>query len=181
MTYNRTERTLPILKNPRHELMAQELAKGANATAAYIAAGYKSYTSNSSRLRRDPVVVARVEELLASGAERTVVTVQSIVEELAKIGFANMLDYVTLEPDGDAVLDLTRLTRDQAAAISEVIVAEYKGRRGAKARGMRKVKFKLYDKKAALINLGNHLGMFKDKAELEMPQFIERDKLDREV
>ena len=172
---------MPILKNPKRELMAQALAKGATALEAYKRAGYAPESGNARRLRCEPEVAARVEELLARGAERTTVTIQRVVEELAKIGFANMLDYVTLGPDGDAFLDLSSLTRDQAAAISEVIVADYKDGRGAKARDMRKIKFKLHDKKAALVNLGNHLGMFKSKAEAETPQVVKADKLDRDV
>ena len=173
---------MPILKNPKHEVFAQEVAKGVHCYVAYVSAGYRSVPSRASRLRRSPEMDARINELLLQGAERTVVTVQSVVEELAKIGFANMMDYVDIGPDGDAYLDMSRLTRDQAAAISEVIVNDAKGARGAKSRGKRQVKFKLHDKKAALVNLGNHLGMFKQQTDAAPPpQFIERDKFDREV
>ena len=46
--------------------------------------------------------------------------------------------------------DLSTLTREQAAAVREVSVDD------------RKVRFKLYDKRAALVDLGKHLGAFKE-------------------
>jgi hypothetical protein len=39
-----------ILTNPRHELFAQELAKGRSATEAYMLAGYKPCRQNAARL-----------------------------------------------------------------------------------------------------------------------------------
>jgi hypothetical protein len=81
--------------------------------------------------------------------------------ELSKIGFSNMLDYVKVEGP-DAFVDLSTLTRDQAAAIQEVTVEDYKDGRGENARDVRRVKVKLSDKRAALVDIGKHLGMFKE-------------------
>jgi phage terminase small subunit len=145
---------MPILPNSRHERFAQELAKGSSIGAAYAAAGFRPHDSNASRLSRNEHVRARVEELLAAGAEKAGVTVQRIVEELAKVGFANMQDYMRVGPDGDPVLDFSQLSRDQAAALAEVTVEDFKDGRGEDAREVRRVKFKLADK---------HLGMFNDK------------------
>lgn len=106
----------------------------------------------------------RVEELLAAGAEKAGVTVQRIVDELATIGFANMLDYMTIGPVGDPHLDFSRITRVQAAALGEVTVEDFKDGRGEATRDVRRVRFKLNDKLAALEKLGKHLGMFSEKA-----------------
>ena len=62
----------------------------------------------------------------------------------------------------DAFVDLSTLTRDQAAAIQEVTVEDYKDGRGENARDVRRVKVKLSDKRAALVDMGRHLGMFKE-------------------
>jgi phage terminase small subunit len=85
-----------------------------------------------------------------------------VLNELAKIGFANMADYVQIV-GGEPVIDLSSMTRDQAAAINEVTVEDFKDGRGEDARDVRRVKFKLSDKRAALVDIGKHLGMFKDK------------------
>ena len=65
-----------------------------------------------------------------------------------------------------AFVDLSELTREQAAAISEVTVEDYKDGRGEDARDVRKVKFKLSDKRSALVDIGKHLGMFVERKEL---------------
>ena len=62
----------------------------------------------------------------------------------------------------DAIVDLSTLTRDQAAAIQEVTIEDYRDGRGADARDVRRVKVKLLDKRAALAEMGKHLGMFKE-------------------
>ena len=160
---------MPILSNSKHERFAQALAQGMSASAAFVEAGYNAHEGNASRLRGNEKVKARVDELLSAGAEKAGVTVQRIVEELAKVGFANMLDYMRSGPDGDPYLDFSSLTRDQAAALGEVTVEDFKEGRGENARDVRRVKFKLNDKLSALEKLGKHLGMFKDKVEHSGP------------
>jgi hypothetical protein len=76
-----------------------------------------------------------------------------------------MRDYMRTGPDGDPVLDFSALTRDQAAALVEVTVEDFKDGRGEGARELRRVKFKLADKRAALVDMGRHLGMFVDRHE----------------
>jgi hypothetical protein len=57
------------------------------------------------------------------------------------------------------------LTRDQAAAIQDITIDEYTDGRGQDAQPVKRIKFKLRDKRAALVDLGKHLGMFKDLSE----------------
>lgn len=73
------------LKNARHERFAQELAKGKSQVEAYAEAGYKPNESHASRLVGNGKVSARVEELKAKAAERTVVTVEGLTQRLLKI------------------------------------------------------------------------------------------------
>ena len=54
----------------------------------------------------------------AEAAEGAVATAREVLEQLTKIGFANIQDYVRIGSDGDPVLDFENLTRDQAAALS---------------------------------------------------------------
>lgn len=152
---------MPILQNAKHEKFAQELAKLKTQDAAYAAAGYKPNASHASRLARDGKVAARVSELVAVGARKAEIEVADVLRELAKIGFANMLDYSRVTEDGEPIVDLSAMTRDQAAAVQQFTVEDFKDGRGEQARDVRKVTFKLYDKRAALVDIGNHLGMFK--------------------
>jgi hypothetical protein len=72
---------MPVLRNPRHEKFAQEVAKGKTATAAMAAAGY-SDPRNSTRLTKNDEIRGRIEELQERGAVRAEVTVASLLGEL---------------------------------------------------------------------------------------------------
>ena len=71
-----------ILTNPRHELFAQELAKGKSATEAYTLAGYKPCRQNAARLTTNDDIRARLAEIQAQAAKKSEVTVQSLLDEL---------------------------------------------------------------------------------------------------
>lgn len=109
--------------------------------------------------------MARIQNILGEAAAKTDIKVERILEELARIGFANMLDYVSIGQGGDANLDLTALSRDNAAAISEVVIDTHNARDGKDTVVVRRVRFKLLNKRAALVDLGKHLGMFKQCAD----------------
>jgi phage terminase small subunit len=158
------------LENARHEIFARSIVEGMSGRDAYRAAGYSTASDEStdaaaSRLLGDVKVAARVEELKAAAARASTVSVARVLNELAKLAFANMADYMRSGPDGDPYLDFSKLTRDQAAALVEVTVDDFKDSRGEDARNVRRIKFKLADKRAALVDLGKHLGMFKERVE----------------
>ena len=153
---------MPVLTNQRYELFAQSLAKGMSATAAYVAAGYAKNDGNAGRLNRSEQVRARVQELLEVAAEQSGVTVKRIVDELAKIAFANSSDFFEWDQTGVRIKASAELTADQKAAVSEVQETRSKGT------GENTIKVKLSDKQAALEKLGRHLGMFKDQSPVDL-------------
>ncbi len=73
---------MPILKNERHELFAQQLAQGKSATEAYELAGFKPSRKNASRLRAKEDVGARVCEIQAVAARSAEITLEGILREL---------------------------------------------------------------------------------------------------
>lgn len=136
---------------------------------AFALAGYKSGKSNAHRLSEKEGIRARIEQILSESAERTGVTIDWIVNELKAIAGSNMADYMHSNSQGMPVLSFAELTRAQTAALSEVTVDTYTDGHGEDAREVKKVKFKLHDKKGALVDLGKFLGMFKEKMELSGP------------
>lgn len=136
-----------------------------NATQAAIRTGYSAKTAEqqASRLLSNVKVKEVIQEAIAARSARTEITQDMVLRELAKIGFSNMQDYMKTGPDGDPYLDFSNLTRDQAAALTEVTVEDFKDGRGEDVRDVRRIKFKLADKRAALVDMGKHLGMFKDE------------------
>jgi len=73
---------MPILENSRHEIFAQELAKGAKKTEAYLTAGYKGDKTAASRLSTNVNVQRRVAELKADAAVRARKSMDDILEQL---------------------------------------------------------------------------------------------------
>ena len=73
---------MPPLSNQRHERFAQELAKGKSAAEAYRNAGYDGDRTAASRLSTNVNVQSRLAELQERGAERALVTIETITKEL---------------------------------------------------------------------------------------------------
>lgn len=153
---------------PKQEQFCQEYIVDLNATQAAIRAGYSEKTADKigSQLLGKTRVAERVQELQTQRAQTLQVTQEMVVSELAKLGFSNMYDFVSIQDDGTARVDLSALTREQAAAITEVQTEEQTVLGGDdESFRVRKIKFKLADKKGALELLGKHLGMFTDKVQ----------------
>ena len=76
---------MPVLPNPKHEIFASELAKGASQKDAYETAGYEPSEPHASRLASNGKVLARVAELQGNVAERTEVTIESLTREAEQV------------------------------------------------------------------------------------------------
>ena len=151
--------------NPKQARFVEEYLVDLNGTQAAIRAGYSVKTA--SEIAYQHLRKAKIAEAIDKAlAERPGITRTRIVDELAMIGFANMRDYIEIQSDGTAYVDLSGLTRDQAAAINELTVDQYVEGSGDEARAVKRVRFKLSDKQAALEKLGRTLRMFTDKHEL---------------
>lgn len=70
------------LKNPKHEIFAQELANGENATQAYRNAGFADSRANACRLQQDERVRQRVNELMEQRARRHDKATEKAISEL---------------------------------------------------------------------------------------------------
>jgi hypothetical protein len=77
------------------------------ATKAAIRAGYSAKTADSighENLRK-PKISEKLKKARAERAERCALSADWVVEELRKIGFANMLDYMKSTTHGDPYRD----------------------------------------------------------------------------
>jgi phage terminase small subunit len=132
----------------RHEIFAVRYVQHGNKALAAREAGY-SDRSTAYRLLKKPRVAARVEALQQSAMADAGISSARVVAELARIGFANMADYV----GRDGRMNVRALTRDQAAAVVEFTET-------TSAAGVVTRRIKLADKLSALDKLGKHLGVF---------------------
>lgn len=151
---------------PKQERFVAAYLINPNATQAAIEAGYSEATAKQqgSRLLTNVDVLARLTNKQQKLADKYEVTADRVIRELALIGFANMMDYMTVE-GSDARVDFSTLDRDQAAAIQEIAV-ETVGVSTEDKPAIVRTKFKLADKRAALVDLGRHLSLFKEKIEI---------------
>jgi phage terminase small subunit len=158
---------MPALKDARKEAFALAVARGSTLSNAYALiwrseAKKSSLGVVSSKLAAVPAVRDRIAEIQAQLVVKTDITAQRVLEELAKIGFASYGDFLTIDENGKTNVDVSKLTKDQLAAISEMQIDTSED-------GKQRIKVKLHDKRAALMDIGKHLGMFREKIEVSGP------------
>lgn len=160
---NRATRKVAGGLTAKRRRFVSEYLKDQNATQAAIRAGYSRKTARAigSRLLTE----VDVQQAIALRLEKHEVTADRVVGELAKMGFSNLLDYVVIDADGEPRTDFGLVSRDQAAAIREITIDLYTEGRGAEARRVKRVRFRLCDKLGALALLGKYLNLFTDKGE----------------
>ena len=121
-----------------------------NATQAAIRAGYsvKNADKIGSELLGKTGVQKAVSEAIAERSRRTGVNQDRVVRELARIAFSNFSDIV--DPDTARIKE--NATEDDLACIQSIKI---KPNEFGTEREVR-----LFDKRAALVDLGKHLGMW---------------------
>jgi len=142
---------------PKQRLFVQEYLIDLNAKQASIRAGYSPANAEfqGHQLINNPKVKQAIELAMYERVQRTKVTQDRVIEELAKIAFINSTDVVN---SYDASLR-NGATREDTAAISSIRVKRLPTREGF---GVER-EIKLHDKIRALELLGKHLGLFNDK------------------
>jgi len=175
----------------KQQRFVEEYVVDLNATQSAIRAGYSPDTAAEQACRMLTKVNIRkaVESLQREISNRLGLTAERVLTEMSYLGFSNMKDYMRIDNDGYPHLDFSGITREQAAALSEVTVYEYNegGSRKvseeqdeeeaaeSEGREVKRVKFKLHDKRAALVDLGRHMGLFKTASESEASVNADRD------
>ena len=134
-----------------------------NATRAYMLVypsckKEETAAAASARLLRNVKVKEYIDKRMKDREKRTEITQDKVLMELARIGFANATDYVTVEDKGQYKVVIIKSTKD----IPEDKLAAIAGIK----QGANGIEIKLHDKVKALEDIGRHLGMFKDKIEV---------------
>jgi phage terminase small subunit len=145
--------------NDRHRLFVKEYLVDLNGARAAIRAGYAQRQAKTigSRLLRRPEIAALVAKGKEQRADKKRVTADRVIEELGRMAFADIRNFIDWGPQGVKLRNKSALDGDDAAAIADV---EAKGSNGQIGR------LKLYDKLAALNALARHLGMIGGRAAL---------------
>lgn len=161
----------------KQQRFVEEYLIDLNATQAAIRAGYKrsEYTdTNANKILENTSVAEEIERQMAERSKRTGINQDRVVQELAKLAFVNAADVIDVD---------TATVRPNAKPEDLACIASVKVKRTTKGKNVieeREVRF--YDKKDSLVQLGRHLGMFKDKAQIDLvvPVFCGEDEFDAE-
>ena len=171
---------MPRQCNARERRFVEEYLVDLNVRRAALAAGYGPGTARRDAYcwvadaRAKPHLFEAIERAQAARARRTEITADKVLTELARIGFADirMAAAWRTAPAADAEIDprgkrapaqtlqlhdSDALDDDTAAAIAEI---------SQTATGL---KIKMHDKRAALVDIAKHLGLFVSRAEIGKP------------
>jgi phage terminase small subunit len=146
---------------PKQQRFVDEYLIDLNATQAAIRAGYSKKTAQeqSARLLSNVMVQQRVQEQMKAREQRTGITQDRVLKELARIAF---FDIRKLYHADGSLKRPDELDDDAAAVLSGIDVTEMGGNDGPVTLTK---KAKVFDKTAALTLAMRHLGMLKDKVE----------------
>lgn len=153
---------------PRQERFVQEYLIDLNATQASIRSGYSPKTANEQacRLLTKVSVRSALQAAQAERAARTHITQDRVLQELAKLAFADLRR--AYNEDGSLKLP-HEIDDETAAALAgiEVTAVAIGGTEDPATLATKKLK--TWDKKGALELAMRHLGMLNDKVELTIP------------
>lgn len=148
----------------KQKIFADEYLIDLNATRAYRVA-YPSVKKdeaaavNGSKLLRNTKVQEYISERMQERQQRTEVTQDMVVKELAAIAFARATDYVEIRSNGVCSTVVIKPTTDLSDQQIRAIAGIKEGANG--------IEIKLNDKEKALELLGRHLGMWNDKIKVD--------------
>ena len=155
-----------------------------NATQAAIRAGYSEKTAYSmgQRLLKNVEVQNCIQERKAERVERTEITQDMVLRELAIIAFSNAADYAAVierevmheNKDGELIPTLDRhgnplKYKTVEPVLTEDLTDDQKKALAVIKRSKDGFEVKPYDKVRALELLGKHLGMFTENVKLSGP------------
>lgn len=148
-----------MLNNPRQEQFCQQYVIDFNGTRAATSAGYSKKTAveQASRLLINVNVRARISELQEELKERNMLKADDIIQELRALGFWSIKDFLKKE---NVIKDISRLSRDITKPVVGIKTKVLKTKIGETTITEVTTELKLADKKAALVDLGRHIGIF---------------------
>jgi phage terminase small subunit len=141
--------------NDKQKRFCEEYVVDLNAKQAAIRSGYSTNTAENqaSRLLTNVKVQEFVKELQQALSEKTGITAERILQELADIGFHNIKDFIN---GGNSVLELKRLDKRKTSAISSVKTTV----RGSQEGTETVTEIRMHNKITALELMGKHIGLF---------------------
>src|SRR4051794_35597617 len=152
--------------NDRQCRFVAEYLVDLNATQAAVRAGYSARTARTQAadLLTNPNIAAAIAEAQAARGRRTEVTADRVVLELARVAFGDPRRVMSWGPGGVRLRPSAELADEEAAIVAEV------GETTTKEGGS--LRLKTVDKLGALRLLGQHLGLFLERRQVEATTLV---------
>lgn len=184
----------PHVLSPKEERFCQEYLVDLNATQAAIRAGYTGDTirQTAHKLLTKGYIQRRVQVLKDERSQRTKITADMVLQELAHIGFARVTDFVKVEVRKEEIIVPKKKKYkgekevdeddDIEEALPEIVETSYKivdvfetdtinqdkiRALASIKQGKNGIEVKIHDKTKALELIGRHLGMWNDKLKVD--------------
>jgi phage terminase small subunit len=161
MPHTRIEPKNERMLKPKEALFVGYYMEHSNAKLAAELAGLK----NAQGLLNRPQIRKEIKRRMDQVMSKKQITAERVVEELGKIAFANIDDFV----DSEYRLG-EKPGRRKMAAVQEVTTETILGFDDSDGNevkpDVKRVKMKMYSKLDALDKLGRHFGMFTDKVQI---------------
>jgi phage terminase small subunit len=157
----------------RRARFVAEFLRHGDATRAYVAAGYKDTAgarSHASRLAADPGIRAAIEAGRLRMARRFAIGPERVIEEFARVAFANVAHYLDIRDDGTTRLELQYAQPEHMAALRELIVEQHIDRPDGAPPVVRDFRLKLACKLRALRALTRYRGLLGKPPSSEEPR-----------
>lgn len=162
--------TMPRTPKKDHRMLTPKEAKF---VAEYMATSKLGYSaqhagypkSAGGGLLKRPAIARELNKRMGKLMAKKAITGEAVIEELGKIAFANIDDFV----DGEFRIKAKPGRRKMAAVqnvTTETFIDRRKGVAEEDREDVKKVKLTMYSKLDALNALGRHFGLFKDKIEI---------------
>ena len=160
------------LENDKHERFCQEYIIDLNATEAAKRAKYSKKTARvqASQLLTILNIQKRIAELKKERSERTKITQDMVITELAICGFSDLKDYIEVIEDTGVIRakSFEEMPEGKSRALQSIkedrVIKE--DAKGEQVTVYDKINFKLYNKIQALELIGKHLGMFTENLKI---------------
>lgn len=146
----------------KHEAFVAAYVKLKNATQSAIQAGYSARSARvqGAYLMANPAIKGEIERRMGDVLDRYEISAHNIARELATLAFANIDDFIAVQDDGSAIVDLSTSTRRQRASISSIDVEERTIDGSPVGVRRTKLKISLTEKRAALVELARLRRMY---------------------
>jgi phage terminase small subunit len=147
--------------NARQQRFVQEYLVSLNATQAANLAGYAHPQVQGPRLLFNVAIKEAVDRARGRIADKLEVTAERVIQEYARIAFANLSHAARWTRDAMEAVPSAELDANTAAAVKSVTIRRTvtQGRNGETEHTEQRIE--MHDKKGALDSLARHLGLFK--------------------